>query len=471
MKQILFSLLVTLTVTGQAAHAQWQIQTTLSGNPPLYSINTVSDRVAWIGSFDTLYRTSDGGASWIPTASTPTTTEEIVCIEALSASTAFVGGGGPGSGGGNAKIYRTTNGGQNWSVVYTAAGTASYWNAIHFFDAQNAVAFSDPPSPGSRFLIVKSTDAGVTWTPIANQPVPNTGEYGLQNMYFYDGLNGWFGTGLIDTSGSAGRVFRTTDGGTTWAGYASGNTGYVSDVRFVSPLVGIRASYSAPFLTRSTNGGQTWTTVTNLPVANIASVVSGTGVNTSNGSQLWVDGFTQTGDRFILTSVDGGITWQQQTLPALPASRLPFLSAVSFGSLNDSVRAFGATIDFDTLAGGQILTYRQRIGYVTGVDEHTNVPSEYRLLQNYPNPFNPVTNFQFSIPNSQSAGGETRQGQLLTLKVFDILGREVVTLLNEAKQPGVYTVSWDASGMASGMYFYRLSTTDFVATRKLMLVR
>ncbi len=241
---VLFAILHAAT-----ALAQWQLQTTLNGNPPLYSISTVSDRVAWIGSFgsfDSVYRTTNGGANWIPTPTRPTSTEAIVYIKALSATTAFVGGGGPGAGGGNAKIYRTTNGGQNWSIVYTAAGAGSYWNAIHFFDAQNAIAFSDPPTPGGNFLIVKSTNAGVTWTPIANQPTPNSGEYGTQNMYFYDGLNGWFGTGLIGSVGTAGRVFRTTDGGNTWTGYPSGNTGWVADVRFVSPLVGIRISPSSP---------------------------------------------------------------------------------------------------------------------------------------------------------------------------------------------------------------------------------
>jgi hypothetical protein len=88
-------------------------------------------------------------------------------------------------------------------------------------------------------------------------------------------------------------------------------------------------------------------------------------------------------------------------------------------------------------------------------------PTTYMLEQNYPNPFNPSTNFQFSIVNSQ----------LTILKVYDVLGREVATLVNEVKQPGFYTVKWDASGIPTGMYFYRLQTKDYVETKKLILIR
>ena len=82
-------------------------------------------------------------------------------------------------------------------------------------------------------------------------------------------------------------------------------------------------------------------------------------------------------------------------------------------------------------------------------------------MQNYPNPFNPVTNFQFSIVNRQ----------LAILKVYDVLGREVATLVNEVKQPGTYTVQWNASGVASGLYIYRLMSGGFVETRRMLLIK
>lgn len=89
------------------------------------------------------------------------------------------------------------------------------------------------------------------------------------------------------------------------------------------------------------------------------------------------------------------------------------------------------------------------------------LPKEYALLQNYPNPFNPVTVIRFEVPSSK----------FVTLKVYDLLGREVATLVNEAKQPGTYDVTFDATNLPSGVYFYRLTAGEFVATRKLVLLR
>jgi lipocalin len=89
------------------------------------------------------------------------------------------------------------------------------------------------------------------------------------------------------------------------------------------------------------------------------------------------------------------------------------------------------------------------------------MPSSYIIEQNYPNPFNPTTTIKFQIPNANH----------VTLKVFDLLGRGVATLVNEVKSPGTYRLTWDASGMASGVYFYRLTAGNFVQTRKLSLLR
>ena len=95
--------------------------------------------------------------------------------------------------------------------------------------------------------------------------------------------------------------------------------------------------------------------------------------------------------------------------------------------------------------------------------QNQNLPDQYKLEQNYPNPFNPVTNFQFSIVNSQ----------LTTLRLYDLLGREVATLVNEVKQPGIYTVQWTASaqGVASGVYLYRLQAGSFSDVKKMILLK
>jgi hypothetical protein len=95
------------------------------------------------------------------------------------------------------------------------------------------------------------------------------------------------------------------------------------------------------------------------------------------------------------------------------------------------------------------------------VREGPEIPTTYSLEQNYPNPFNPATTFSFKIPYSS----------FVILKVYNILGQEVATLVDEEMQPGSYEVRWDASGMASGVYLYRLQAKDFIDTKKLVLLR
>jgi pimeloyl-ACP methyl ester carboxylesterase len=98
-----------------------------------------------------------------------------------------------------------------------------------------------------------------------------------------------------------------------------------------------------------------------------------------------------------------------------------------------------------------------------GMEEHQlrSVPMEHSLSQNYPNPFNPTTRIQFTIVNRQ----------LTIVNVFDMLGREVTTLINEIKSPGTYTVEFDGSNLASGVYFYRLQAGDVTLTKRLLLLR
>ena len=89
------------------------------------------------------------------------------------------------------------------------------------------------------------------------------------------------------------------------------------------------------------------------------------------------------------------------------------------------------------------------------------LPKEYNLFQNYPNPFNPVTNIQFDLP---------KEG-LVTLKVYDLLGREVKNIVNEFKQAGSYIVSFNGSRLSSGIYFYRLEAGDFVQVKRMVLIK
>ena len=100
---------------------------------------------------------------------------------------------------------------------------------------------------------------------------------------------------------------------------------------------------------------------------------------------------------------------------------------------------------------------------VTGISEGEQMISSFTLSQNYPNPFNPSTTIKFSIPNLQ----------FVTLKVYDILGRELATLVNEEKLPGNYEVKFNGNGnnLSSGVYFYRLQSGSYSDTKKFILMK
>ncbi len=99
---------------------------------------------------------------------------------------------------------------------------------------------------------------------------------------------------------------------------------------------------------------------------------------------------------------------------------------------------------------------------VIGIESISNaLPREFRLEHNYPNPFNPQTTIKFALPDRS----------FVTLKIFDLLGREVTSLVDGDLQPGVHKVVFDANGLSNGVYFFRIQTDGFVMTRKLMLLK
>lgn len=94
-------------------------------------------------------------------------------------------------------------------------------------------------------------------------------------------------------------------------------------------------------------------------------------------------------------------------------------------------------------------------------DHSPQTPKEFELFQNFPNPFNPSTEISFQIPSAS----------FVTLKIFDILGNEVTSLINEEKPSGTYKVIWNAANNPSGIYFYQLKAGNFIKTKKLILLK
>jgi exopolysaccharide biosynthesis protein len=133
-------------------------------------------------------------------------------------------------------------------------------------------------------------------------------------------------------------------------------------------------------------------------------------------------------------------------------------------SLKQIVIKLGSTRQADQTYSGSIYLDNLRITYpgaVAGVEATKFQPDNYSLTQNYPNPFNPTTTINYSIPKTS----------LVTIRVYDILGREVETLVNEEKMAGSYRVMFNAASLASGIYFYRMQAGSFVSAKKLILLK
>ena len=121
--------------------------------------------------------------------------------------------------------------------------------------------------------------------------------------------------------------------------------------------------------------------------------------------------------------------------------------------------------------------YIHVIDKITSITDKNTIPDKIYLSQNYPNPFNPSTTIQYTIPVAKFPSGEGNQrGVLVTLKVYDMLGREVATLVNEEKAPGTYEVKFSvetlhATSLPSGIYFYRMQCGSFTGARKMILLK
>jgi serine protease AprX len=107
---------------------------------------------------------------------------------------------------------------------------------------------------------------------------------------------------------------------------------------------------------------------------------------------------------------------------------------------------------------------------ITDIKSNPVIPAEFSLSQNYPNPFNPTTTLNYSVPNVET-GHASSLLQHIILKVYDLLGREITTLVNEQKSPGIYQVTFNGAGLPSGIYFYTLNAGGFVQTKKMLLMK
>jgi N-acetylmuramoyl-L-alanine amidase len=163
--------------------------------------------------------------------------------------------------------------------------------------------------------------------------------------------------------------------------------------------------------------------------------------------------------------VDGTFSWTQNNTTVLftPAANLLYNTNYSVTISAAAKSIYGASIDAnkDSIPGDPfVLTFKTQ-SEPTGVKENEDIPVAYSLAQNYPNPFNPQTTIDFSIASTE----------FVSLKIYDIIGREVASLVHSVLTPGKYSAQWEASAFSSGLYIYKIATAKYTSTKRMMLVK
>lgn len=452
-------LIVIMAALATNSYAQWTFVGFVTGGGTYPSISVYSPTVLFVGGgpngVPMVARSTNGGAAFtiVPTAGINL---EFYCIWGGNETTVYAGDGGvSGGAGGNAHVYKTTNLGVNWSIILSTGGTAGFINSIVFQKNNPLIGFveSDPPSgAGQAYWVQKTTDGGLTWT-LQSPPPPGITNYASSQNGMYVIDNQFWGHGCSYALAAAGasKMWGTSNGGTSYfnATFPIGTTsGFTSGIAFSSDkLRGFAGtSGSLPNVGKTVNGGTTWT-----------SFSIGTGV-TGYFNCKWIYGTEivyiagQVGASGVIKrSSDGGTTWTQMTTNGI-------VGITHMDYYKDP--ATNAIDMFAVATDGSVIHYLDNS--LVGINPNNNsVPTAFKLEQNYPNPFNPTTTINYSIPKNGN----------VSLKIYDMLGHEVINVVNGYQVAGNYTETINASELPSGVYFYTLTSGDFTDSKKMTLVK
>ncbi|MGA2668371.1 MAG: T9SS type A sorting domain-containing protein [Ignavibacteria bacterium] len=317
-------------------------------------------------------------------------------------------------------IWKTTNGGTNWVIANTGMGT----------DKNILCIAIDPVNPNTIYAgtsfnvlssvgpvkIYKSTNAGALWTDISNGLPQLTTDINPVRCITVSTANSNYVGAVLFMNVTTGGFFLSTNGGASWTLKSSG----------LPPIAGAnpRACLFRP--------------------GSILEIYAGIDYSTGTGG--------------VYRTTDGGNNWL--IFNSGPILGTYAFRTFSFRTAPDSTLygGVGATATATTPGQG---VYEYTFVPVGIRGENNNIPKDFALYQNYPNPFNPTTVITFDLPRQTN----------VTIKVYDISGKEVKTIMNENKTAGSYNVTFNASSLSSGVYFYRINAGDYSKTMKMALIK
>lgn len=483
--------MLTLFLSVQSSPAQW-VQTNGPDGGEIHAL-AVSGSNLFAGTSSGIFLSTDNGSSWtaINTGLTNVSTQAFV----FSGSNLFAGTFGG--------VFLSTNNGANWTAVNS--GLTYYHVLALAFNGGNLFAGTDG---GGVYL---STDNGTLWTDVNSGMTSSS----ILTLVVND-------TDIF--AGTHGGIFRSTNNGTTWTAVNSGVTSTTVLSLAVSSTNIFAGTWGGIFL--STNNGTNWSRVhpglTDTAVYSLAvngtDLFAGTGgggvfLSTNNGA-TWAtanSGLTNTnvrafavsganifagtyggmvfsaaaatlpveitGFRVIVEGSEVQVIWRTETevnnygfgIERRVTNREPAkwdMVCFVIGSGTSSSPNDYSFLDHDLFPG----TYRYRIKQIDrdgSFSYHGDLqveivgPGKFTLGQNFPNPFNPITTIRYSLPTTSN----------VRLTIYNMLGQVMSKLVNEQQSAGWKEVQWDATGVASGLFFYKLQAGNFVEVKKMLVVR
>lgn len=420
-----------------------------------------------VGSSGSIWRTTNGGYNWNLYGGA-TTIQAFNAIDFYNAQYGMVAGN-------NGEVWKTTDGGTTWTSL-TGLIPNDYFNGVAMIDANTALVVG--------YSVYKTTDGGLTWstiTPAFPDGPPSKVRMYDQNVGVIVGATGFFAFNPF--------VFKTTDGGETWNdmnfSFFTTDKLYDVDFRTASDLV-VVGNNGGVFHT--SDNGASWTQF-NLGLANFFSGQM-LGVDFSGPNEVVVGGAAS---QLIKVELNNVVPVELVSFSCevnYPSVKLHWVTATELNNQGfeverktsesdqwqkiGSVNGRGTTttpseyyFNDENLTSGK---YNYRIKQIDfdGSFEYSEVitadlstPSAFELGQNYPNPFNPSTRITYSIPKSS----------FVTLKVYDILGNEIATLVNQTQDAGNYNVSFNAENLSNGIYIYSLNADNFTDVKKMILMK
>lgn len=436
-----------IALNGNTVHVVWADER--DGNREIYYKRSTDKGLTW---GPDIRFTNNPASSWRPSVSVNGTTVHLVWCDEAS---------------GNFEIYykRSTDDGINWSenIRITFDSARSWAPSLAVNGSFLHIVWPESRDLNEEVYYKRSSDNGLSWGPDTRLTYDSSGTYypsvavsgSNVHVVWYD-----FRTGRRT-------VFykRSTNGGTNWGADTqltfSASESYNAAVCVSGSAVHVawqdkRYGAEEIFYMHSIDGGLSWSGENRISSNFGISWYPSISAAQNNIHLVWQDNTSGNYEIYYDRSTDGGLNWNQ----------ISQLTNDTAESLRPSIAILDSLVHvvWNDKRDGNFEVYYKRnpTGNPIGINNISGIiPFAYSLSQNYPNPFNPVTNVKFSIVNTED----------VKIVVYDIMGREVQTLVNEKLQPGTYETTLDGSALNSGVYFYKLITHRYTETKKMILLK